>query len=56
MPTIGGKISFAFMQSFVEELEAYLAVTGLKDYKLTQSQSEALAKFDEIYKRGGGSK
>lgn len=53
LPTIGGKISFAFMQSFVEELEAYLAVTGLKDYKLTQSQSEALAKFDEIYKRGG---
>lgn len=53
LPTLGGKISFAFMQSFVEELEAYLRVTGLKDYKLTKNEKDALAKFNEFDKWGG---
>ncbi|WP_349644375.1 restriction endonuclease subunit S [Campylobacter sp. RM16190] len=53
LPTLGGKISFAFMQSFIEELEAYLAVTGLKNYNLTNKEKDALAKFDEFSKWGG---
>nr|WP_283956939.1 restriction endonuclease subunit S [Campylobacter sp. RM16190] len=41
------------MQSFIEELEAYLAVTGLKNYNLTNKEKDALAKFDEFSKWGG---
>ena len=37
----------------VEELDAYLAATGLKDYKLTEKEKDALAKFDEFSKWGG---
>ena len=37
----------------VEELDAYLAVTGLRDYKLTEKEKDALAKFDEFGRRGG---
>jgi len=71
LPTLGGKINFSFMEKFIEELErerveelererveeldAYLAVTGLKDYKLTEKEKDALAKFDEFSKWGGGS-
>ena len=61
LPTLGGKINFSFMEKFIEELErerveeldAYLAVTGLKDYKLTEKEKDALAKFDEFSKWGG---
>ncbi len=60
LPTLGGEINFSFMEKFIEELErerveeldAYLAVTGLKDYKLTEKEEDALAKFDEISRRG----
>mgnify|MGYP000982836190 FL=1 len=38
----------------VEELDAYLAATGLKDYKLTEKEEDALAKFDEFSQWGGG--
>ena len=63
MPTLGGEINFSFMEKFIEELErerveeldAYLAATGLKDYKLTEKEEDALAKFDEFSKSGGGS-
>ena len=63
LPTLGGKINFSFMEKFIEELErerveeldAYLAATGLKDYKLTEKEEDALAKFDEFSQWGGGS-
>ena len=64
LPTLGGEINFSFMEKFIEELErerveeldAYLRATGLKNYELTQSEKSALAKFDEFSRRGGGSK
>lgn len=40
--TRNGKIDFQFMETFVAELEAYLTVTGLKDYKLTEEEKETL--------------
>ena len=64
MPTLGGNINFSFMEKFIEELEcerveeldAYLAVTGLKDYKLTEKEEDTLAKFDEFSRWGGVAK
>ena len=53
MPTLGGKINFSFMEKFIEELDAYLRATGLKNYELTQLEKSALAKFDEFDKWGG---
>ncbi|MGH1600069.1 N-6 DNA methylase [Campylobacter majalis] len=53
LPTINCEIAFDFMEKFiaeleaerVAELEAYLAVTGLKDYKLTTNEQTALDIF-----------
>nr|WP_297945923.1 restriction endonuclease subunit S [uncultured Campylobacter sp.] len=64
LPTLGGKINFSFMEKFIEELErerveeldAYLAATGLKDYKLTKKEKDALAKFDKFGKWEGVTK
>jgi len=72
LPTLGGEINFSFMEKFIEELErerveelererveeldAYLLATGLKNYKLTQSEKTALAKFDEFSRRWGVAK
>lgn len=61
LPTLGSEINFSFMEKFIEELErerveeldAYLRATGLKNYELTQSEKSALAKFDEFSQRGG---
>ncbi len=50
MPTLGGKINFSFMEKFIEELDAYLAVTGLKNYELTDAEKSAIKKFDEFNK------
>lgn len=43
-----GKIDFKFMESFIAELEAYLSVTGLKEYKLTEEEQKALDNFDSL--------
>ena len=53
LPTKNGKIDFEFMESFIAELEAqriteleaYLLVTGLKDYTLTTDEQAALNKL-----------
>ncbi len=53
LPIKKGKIDFEFMECFVAELEAqrvaeleaYLNVTGLKDYKLTEDEKKALADY-----------
>ena len=55
LPTHNGAIDYAFMETFIAELEAqrlaeleaYLAVTGLQDYTLTQEEEEALSDFDK---------
>ncbi|WP_069633239.1 restriction endonuclease subunit S [Campylobacter pinnipediorum] len=49
-----GEINFSFMEKFIAELEAthlaeleaYLQVTGLKDYKLTNEEISALEDFE----------
>ena len=53
LPTIDSKIAFDFMESYIkeleaqriQELEAYLEVTGLNDYELNAQEREALAIF-----------
>lgn len=52
------KIAFNYMESYIkeleaerlEELEAYLKVTGLKDYKLSQKEKDALKTFESAHK------
>ncbi len=56
LPTLGGKINFSFMEKFIEELDAYLRATGLKNYELTDAEKSALAKFDEFDTWGGVAK
>lgn len=56
LPTLGGKINFSFMEKFIEELDAYLRATGLKNYELTDAEKSALTKFDEFSRRGGVAK
>lgn len=54
--TSTGEIDFAFMENFISELEeeriselnAYLEVTGLKDYTLTPEEEIALQEFSNI--------
>lgn len=51
-----GAIDFAFMESFiaeleaerVAELEAYLTATGLQDYTLTEEEQKALEEYENI--------
>jgi hypothetical protein len=54
LPTNNNEIDFEFMESFVAELEAqrlaeleaYLTVTGLKDYVLTEEEEKAIKDFE----------
>ena len=56
LPTQNGKIDFAFMESFIAELEAeriaeleaYLQATGLQDYTLTKEEEKALQVFEGV--------
>lgn len=56
LPTKNGKINFDFMESFIaeleakriEELEAYLIATGLKDYTLTDEEQQVLEDFEHM--------
>ncbi len=56
LPTKDGRIDFDFMESFIAELEArhiaeleaYLTVTGLKDYTLTREEEKALKDFNTL--------
>lgn len=55
LPTKNGEIDFAFMESFIAELEAeriaeleaYLTASGLKDYTLTKEEKQVLAEFED---------
>lgn len=46
--TTDHKIDFEFINSFVAELEAYLTVTGLKDYELTEKERLAIENLDTM--------
>lgn len=48
LPTHNGTIDFAFMETFIAELEAYLTVTGLRDYTLTEEEEEILNSLDKV--------
>ena len=56
LPTHNGAIDFAFMETFIAELEAqriaeleaYLTVTGLKNYTLTKEEEDALNILDKL--------
>lgn len=56
LPTKNGQIDFDFIEGFVAELEAqrvaeleaYLSVTGLKDYELTHEEKKVLDGFKNI--------
>ena len=56
LPIKNNQIDFAFMESFiaeleaerVAELEAYLLATGLKDYNLTEEEERVLEEFRDI--------
>lgn len=56
LPIKDGAIDFEFMGSFIAELEAqriaeleaYLTVTGLKDYTLTEAEKKAVSNFDSL--------
>ena len=56
LPVKGGTIDFDFISSFIaeleaeriKELEAYLAVAGLKDYDLNEKEELVLDSFDKI--------
>lgn len=45
LPVLNGQIDYNFMESFIEELEAYLSVSGLKDTQLTADELSALDKL-----------
>lgn len=54
LPTLNNKIAFEYMDRFInaleaeriETLEAYLLVSGFKDYQLTKEEKDALEAFD----------
>lgn len=56
LPSINGKPDFDFMEKFIAELEAeriadleaYLTITGLKDYKLTPDEQVAIDKYEYL--------
>ncbi len=48
LPTINSKIAFDFIEKFVATLHAYLATTGLKDYKLTKEEETVLDEYENI--------
>lgn len=56
LPIKNNKIDFAFIDKFIAELEAerlaeleaYLSITGLKDYELTEEEQNALEDYDKI--------
>ena len=58
LPYLNGKIYFSYMEKYIEELEAlrieeleaYLVATGLKDYHLTKYDEKILDKFNEMSK------
>ncbi len=56
LPSINGEIAFSYMENYIktleaeriETLEAYLTVTGLKDYHLTKNDEKILDTFTKL--------
>lgn len=47
LPTINSKIAIKYMYFYIKALEAYLLVSGFKDYKLTKEEKGTLEVFDK---------
>ncbi|MDO4714892.1 MAG: restriction endonuclease subunit S [Bacteroidales bacterium] len=45
LPILQGEIDYDFMERFIAELNAYLTITGLKDYTLTPEEEQAIKDF-----------
>ncbi|ELX8739339.1 N-6 DNA methylase [Campylobacter upsaliensis] len=62
LPVLNEQIAFNYMESYIkeleaerlQELEAYLKVTGLNDYTLSQKEKDALKAFECLNSGGGG--
>lgn len=60
VPVTNNEIDFSYMEKYIEELEAlrieeleaYLLATGLKDYKLTKYDENILDRFDKLNDNG----
>lgn len=56
LPTLNNNLAFSYMESYIktleaeriETLEAYLTVTGLKDYHLTEKDEKTLDTFTKL--------
>lgn len=56
LPTINNNLAFSYMENYIktleaeriETLEAYLTVTGLKDYHLTKNDEKILDRFTKL--------
>jgi len=48
LPIKNNKIDFDFMESFIAELNAYLSVSGLDNYELSDKEKSALADFESL--------
>ena len=48
LPTKNNQIDFDFMESFIAELEAYLKVSGLDNYELSDEELKALRDYDSM--------
>lgn len=48
LPQKRGEIDFDFMESIVAELEAYLTVSGLDNYELSNDEEDALKNFQSL--------
>ena len=46
--TDNGSINFDFMESFIAELSAYLTVSGLDNYELSNDEEDALKNFQSL--------
>ncbi len=48
IPTKNNQIDFDFIESFIAELSAYLTVSGLDNYELTDKEQKALNEFEAL--------
>lgn len=48
LPMKNKEIDFNFIENYIKTLEAYLTVTGLRDYHLTKKDEQILDKFAKL--------
>ncbi|WP_223810147.1 restriction endonuclease subunit S [Campylobacter sp. LR286c] len=48
LPVKNNQIAFDYMESYVRELDAYLTVSGLKDYVLNEEEKQVLNVFNAL--------